>query len=61
MLKIPTVDDWYRLSLIYQQFHRVSNIVLKDYGYMAIMDYLDSDDANTILVAGFTQIEGRGD
>jgi hypothetical protein len=52
VLKIPAVDDWYRLSLIYQQFHRV----LKDYGYMAIMDYLDSDDANTILVAGFTQL-----
>lgn len=52
MLKIPTVDDWYRLSLKYPQFHRVSNIPLKDYGYMAIMDYLDSHDANHILEFG---------
>ena len=47
VLTIPTVDDWYRLSLKYRQFHRASNTVLKDYGYMAIMDYLDSDDAIT--------------
>ncbi len=52
VLKIPTVDDWYRLSLKYRQFHRVSNSVLKDYGYMAIMDYLDSHDANHILEFG---------
>jgi hypothetical protein len=52
VLKIPTVDDWYRLSLKYRQFHRVSNEVLKDYGYMAIMDYLDSHAANNILEFG---------
>jgi hypothetical protein len=28
------------------------NWVLKDYGYMAIMDYLDSHDANNILEFG---------
>ena len=32
MLKIPTVDDWYCLSLKYRQFHRVSDTSLKDYG-----------------------------
>jgi SAM-dependent methyltransferase len=52
VLKIPPVDDWYRLSLKYRQFHRVSDSVLKDYGYMAIMDYLDSHDANNILEFG---------
>jgi SAM-dependent methyltransferase len=52
VLKIPMVDDWYRLSLKYRQFHRASNTVLKDYGYMAIMDYLDSHDANHILEFG---------
>ena len=52
MLKIPTVDDWYCLSLKYRQFHRVSDTSLKDYGYMAIMDYLDSYAANNILEFG---------
>jgi SAM-dependent methyltransferase len=52
VLKIPTVDDWYCLSLKYRQFHRVSDTSLKDYGYMAIMDYLDSHDANNILEFG---------
>ena len=52
MLKIPTVDHWYRLSLKYRQFHQVGNSVLKDYGYMAIMDYLDSHDGNNILEFG---------
>lgn len=52
MLQIPTVDDWYGLSLKYRQFHRVSNSVIKDYGYMAIMDYLDSHAANHILEFG---------
>ena len=52
MLKIPTVDDWYCLSLKYRQFHRVSDTSLKDYGYMAIMDYLDSHAANNILEFG---------
>jgi hypothetical protein len=52
VLKIPTVDDWYCLSLKYRQFHRVSDTSLKDYGYMAIMDYLDSHAANNILEFG---------
>ena len=41
MLKIPSVDDWFRLSLKYRDFHRLSHTVLKDYGYMAIQEYLD--------------------
>ena len=41
MLKIPSVDDWFRLSLRFRDFHHVSHTVLKDYGYMAIQDYLD--------------------
>jgi hypothetical protein len=32
VLKVPTVDDWYCLSLKYRQFHRVSDTSLKDYG-----------------------------
>jgi SAM-dependent methyltransferase len=53
MLKIPTVDEWFNLSLKYRDFHRVSHTVLKDYGYMAIMDYLDErPDAHRILEFG---------
>lgn len=52
MLKIPTVDDWFALTLKYREFQKVSNTVLKDYGYMAIMDYLDQSSAVNILEFG---------
>ena len=52
MLKIPSVDDWFRLALKYSDCCPVSDMVLKDYGYMAIMDYLDTHDADTILEFG---------
>ncbi len=52
MLTIPSVDDWYRLSLKYREFHRSSDTVLKDYGYMAIMDYLETQAAKKILEFG---------
>ena len=42
------------LSLKYRDFHRVSHTVLKDYGYMAIMDYLDErPDVHRILEFGY--------
>jgi hypothetical protein len=41
-MKIPSVDEWFRLSLKYPEFHRPSHTVLKDYGYMEIMAYLDT-------------------
>jgi len=53
VLKIPTVDEWFSLTLKYRDFHRVSHTVLKDYGYMAIMDYVDErPDARRILEFG---------
>ena len=41
-MSIPSVDEWFGLSLKYREFHRPSHAVLKDYGYMAIMAYLDA-------------------
>jgi SAM-dependent methyltransferase len=52
MLKIPTVDDWFALTQKYKEYQRVSPSVLKDYGYMAVMDYIDSSPGQNILEFG---------
>ncbi len=50
MLKIPTVDDWWKLTLKYPQFHHVSNSPLKDYGYMEAFAYLDDNPSATRIL-----------
>jgi SAM-dependent methyltransferase len=52
LLKLPTVDDWYKLSLNFPKYHKASHTLLKDYGYMQIMDYLDGSGAWSILEFG---------
>lgn len=53
MWKIPTMDDWFALTLKYREYQRLQLTVLKDYGYMAIIDYLHAhDDAKNILEFG---------
>jgi len=52
LLKLPTVDDWYTLSLRFREYCQVSHTLLKDYGYMQIMDYLDGCEARNILEFG---------
>ena len=52
MLKIPTVDDWFALTQKFKEFQRASPTVLKDYGYMAVMDYIDQSPGQNILEFG---------
>src|SRR5581483_3450557 len=52
LLRLPTVDDWFQLALRYPQYHQPSHTLLKDFGYMEIMNYLDSTEAVRILEFG---------
>jgi len=52
VLRLPTIDDWFKLSLQYRQYHKPSHTLLKDYGYMQIMSYLDASNASRILEFG---------
>src|SRR5438132_156251 len=40
--KIPTVDEWHQLALKYPEYKVVSNTLLKDYGVMACMDFIEN-------------------
>src|SRR5262249_47174972 len=41
MLKIPTMDDWYALARRYPQFMRVTDMTLKNYGYMGCIEFVE--------------------
>jgi hypothetical protein len=34
---VPSVNDWFSLTLQFPEYSRLSDTTLKDYGYMAIM------------------------
>ena len=46
------MDDWFSLTLKYRDYHQVSSSLLNDYGYMAVMDYVDTNSPRTILEFG---------
>lgn len=42
MFIIPTVNDWHLLTLRYPKYKVVSNSLLKDYGVMACMEFIEN-------------------
>lgn len=41
-LKLATMDEWWRLTGRYPQFRRHTHALLKEYGYMRLMDLFDT-------------------
>ena len=67
-LKIPTVDDWWKLSAAYPEFRRPSQTPLKDYGYLEVLRSIDRQHPKRVLEFGHglghscdTTLYGRGD
>ena len=52
MLKIPTVTDWWDLTREFPEYRKVSEAVLKDYGYLEIMRFIRTKRPARVLEFG---------
>jgi hypothetical protein len=47
MISIPSVDDWYQLTRIYPEYRHHTKTLLKDYGVMACLEFINSQKGGT--------------
>lgn len=52
MILVPSVDDWWQLMQEFPQFRKVSNSVLKDFGYMSLLREIKQQRPKRILEFG---------
>ncbi len=52
MILVPSVDDWWQLTREFPQFDKVSNSVLKDFGYMSLLREIKQERPIRILEFG---------
>lgn len=51
-LRVATVDEWWQLGRAYPLMRRGSHTPLKDYGYLAILNYIDSAHPKRVFEFG---------
>jgi SAM-dependent methyltransferase len=52
MIRIPTVTDWWELTREFPEYRRVTDAVLKDYGYLEIMKFIRANRPARVLEFG---------
>lgn len=52
MIFVPTVDHWWQLTREFPQFRKVSNTVLKDFGYMSLLQEIKQQRPKRVLEFG---------
>lgn len=52
MVRIPSVTDWWNLTREFPEYRRVSEAVLKDYGYLEVMNFIRTRRPARILEFG---------
>ncbi|MEZ6212436.1 MAG: class I SAM-dependent methyltransferase [Phycisphaerales bacterium] len=52
MLELATMNEWWRLNARYPEFRKPSHAMLKDFGYMKLMDLVDEVGPRRLLEFG---------
>lgn len=52
MLELATMNEWWRLNQRYPEYRKPSHAMLKDYGYMKLMDLVDEVQPRRLLEFG---------
>ncbi len=52
MLELATMNEWWRLNARYPEFRKPSHAMLKDFGYMKLMDLVDEVRPKRLLEFG---------
>lgn len=53
MIVIPTMAQWWELTKLFPSYQYVTDRILKDYGYLAILKYLKTHSPTRILEFGY--------